>query len=90
MNEVERKPTVGEMLDFLRTQYSDEKRVKLLRCPSANNFIELTDEQYYKLVDEFEKLIMYSELGQKPTELEKIGIQMLLGHSYDYYAGHIE
>jgi hypothetical protein len=80
-----RAPTGADMIRNLREKYADPNRVKLLRCPNGN-FIEVTHDQYIKLVDEFEKLILYAELGQKPSELEKIGIQMLLGWDYDFYA----
>jgi hypothetical protein len=82
--------TVGEMLDNLRTKYTTDKRVVLLRCPGAVNFIELTPEQALRAVDDLENLIKaWEAFGEKPSPLAMIGVQMLLGHDYDFYAGKI-
>ncbi len=74
--------TGKDMFDHLRSKFVPPL-IPILRPPSSYGFLEVTHEQYGKAVDEFEKLCL---LGEPATELQKIGIQMLLGWDYDHFA----
>lgn len=78
------KPTVAEMLDYLRTKFPEGKAI-LLRSPSTCSFIEMTRKQY-DAVNEFEQLCAGAALG-RASPLQRIGIEMLLGWDYDNFAG---
>ena len=78
--------TGKDMFDHLRSKFVPPL-VPILRPPSSYGFLEVTHEQYHKAVDEFERLCMLSNVTGEPIgELQRIGIQMLLGWDYDYYA----
>lgn len=78
-------PTVSDMLDSLRTRFTSGKAI-LLRPPGSHGFIELTEEQALAATKEFEQLILLAPLGEKASPLQQIGVQMLLGWDYEYFA----
>lgn len=77
--------TFADMLAHLRAKFP-KPTVPILRPPGSYGFIELTREEWQTAIDDLEKLVNRVLIsGEKATELEKLGIKMLLGWDYDYF-----
>ncbi len=49
----------------------------LVRAANGHNFIETTEEEIQKVIDDVERLFIRAELGDKPTALEQFAVRIL-------------